>query len=174
MNRIIAVKLLVANILPLILSNYLFSQVDDSRLTVMVFLGIDCPISQDYVVTLNNIHEQYKGFVKIEGVFPGKCKQRSVSQFNRDYSLNFSTKTDRKNRIAKKLKATVTPEVFLFDRSGKVIYRGAIDNWYFELGRHRSSPTEYFLLDAIGAAIAGEEIKIKETKSIGCFIEKVK
>ena len=167
-------KFLLANILPLILTICVFGQEVDSRLTVTVFLGIDCPISQDYVLTLNSIHEQYKEFVTVKGIFPGKCKRKSIAQFSRDYNLKFSTTLDCKNQIANKLKATVTPEAFLIDRAGKVLYRGAIDDWYFELGRHRSTPSENFLIDAIRLTLAGEEIKIKETKSIGCFIEKKK
>ena len=46
-----------------------------------------------------------------------------------------------------------------------------MDNWLGELGRRRQVITEFYLKDAIESYLNEEEIKIKKTKAIGCFIE---
>jgi hypothetical protein len=77
---------------------------------------------------------------------------------------------DKDHELVRKYSITVTPEVVLLDATGKVQYRGAIDNWYYELGKHRQTVTEHYLIDAIQSSISGETIAIKEAKPIGCIL----
>lgn len=66
--------------------------------------------------------------------------------------------------------AKKTPEVFLFDHSGKLVYKGAMD----DNPANPSEATTYYLQDAIKAMLSGVEISPKETKSVGCSIKRVK
>jgi hypothetical protein len=60
----------------------------------------------------------------------------------------------------------------LFDRSGNEIYRGAIDNWFFALGKYRNETTEHYLENAIQAMLDSRLPEIRKTEAVGCFIEK--
>ena len=78
---------------------------------------------------------------------------------------------DTKSLMAKKLGATITPEVFLLGKTGVIRYSGRIDNWAFDLGKKRSVITEHNLIDAIEAVLQNKSVKIKKAKAVGCFIE---
>lgn len=144
----------------------------DSDVTVIVFLAVDCPISQKYVPALNRICEKYTGrSVKMHAVIPGRLKKRALRKFVTEYGMCFSARRDRRYTWVETLAANATPEVFVFDHQKKLLYRGAIDNWFYELGGYRKEPTKHYLVDAIDAGLAGEQPDVQQTKALGCFIE---
>ena len=59
-----------------------------------------------------------------------------------------------------------SPEAFLFDKNGKLVYHGAIDD-----SQKLDQVSKHFLQDAIDAATAGKDIPVKETKFVGCGIK---
>jgi hypothetical protein len=70
------------------------------------------------------------------------------------------------------LDAKVTPEVFLFDKEFELRYKGAIDNWFYELGKYRRVTSDHYLIDALQSVLGGEDPIIMETEAIGCLIQK--
>lgn len=60
-----------------------------------------------------------------------------------------------------------TPEAFLFDAGGRLIYHGAIDDNAY----NPEKVQKRYLQDAIGALLAGKEVTLKETASLGCSIK---
>ncbi len=137
---------------------------------VLIFLGIDCPISQDYVGAINKLNDEYSDNLSICGVIPEQISKKQLSAFEREYQVRFPLKLDRDMAIVKQYNIHVTPEVVLVDKSGAVQYRGAIDNWYYELGHHRQIITENYLKDAIASVLANQTVKIKETETVGCIL----
>jgi len=77
---------------------------------------------------------------------------------------------DKNSALANAFGAKTTPHVFLFDQNLKLVYKGAIDD---NVGS-AASVKERYLIDAISSVGAGEEIKVKETKPMGCSIKRVK
>jgi thioredoxin-related protein len=75
---------------------------------------------------------------------------------------------DENSKIADAFGATVTPEVFLFDKDSKLAYRGAIDN----SPKDDMKVTENFLHDAMAALVKGEPIKVTTSKGVGCGIKR--
>ena len=148
------------------------SVASDAEVSVVVFLAVDCPISQKYIPALNRIQEKYKDRgVVIHSIIPGRIKKRDLREFTEDYHIAFAIGDDNKYEWVKALSANATPEVFVFDKGGTLKYRGAIDNWFYELGGYRKEATENYLTDAIEALLSGEDPKIRKTKALGCFIE---
>lgn len=109
--------------------------------------------------------------VKFVGVFTKWEEDADIQVFAKDYNLKFPLYLDKKNRLLRQLQATTTPEVFLLDRKGIIQYRGAIDNWFYGLGKYRPASTEHYLTDALDAFLQGKAITVKETKPIGCVVE---
>ena len=77
---------------------------------------------------------------------------------------------DKDLTIAKLVQAEMTPEAHLIDRTGKVVYRGRIDDLYADYGKRRRAPTSHDLRDAIECVVRGNEIKSSRTKAVGCYI----
>ena len=59
----------------------------------------------------------------------------------------------------------------MFDKNLDLKYRGAIDNWFYELGGYRQDVTEDYLIDGIDAILAGSDPKKPSTLAVGCLIQ---
>ncbi|MDP8205615.1 MAG: thioredoxin family protein [Candidatus Electryonea clarkiae] len=81
--------------------------------------------------------------------------------------FEFPYVVDATSEIALSFRGSSTPEAFLFDSNGKLVYHGAVD----DNSEDASKVTENYLRDALEAVLNGEEIKNKETKAIGCSIK---
>lgn len=75
---------------------------------------------------------------------------------------------DKNSVLADAFEANRTPECFLFDKNGKLVYHGAID----DSPGDPNKITRHHLSQAIHEMMAGKEISVKETRSIGCSISR--
>ena len=75
---------------------------------------------------------------------------------------------DNKSVLADAFGASRTPECYLFDKDGKLVYHGAIDDSPGDAGGVRRR----HLQSAIDEMIAGREVTVKETRSVGCSISR--
>jgi thioredoxin-related protein len=76
---------------------------------------------------------------------------------------------DNGSELADIFGASRTPEVFLFDASKKLVYKGAMED-------NPSSPkesTKLYLQDAMNNMVAEKSIQPNSTKSIGCSIKRL-
>ena len=77
---------------------------------------------------------------------------------------------DKEKVLSDYLKATVTPEVFLTNKTGQIVYSGAIDDWVTELGKKALQPQKHYLENAITQYLAGAPIQLSYTAAKGCLI----
>jgi len=141
---------------------------------IIIFMAVDCPITQKYMGTIKELAQRYSNQqIVVIGYFPAGLSKKGAKQFRQEYLVPEIIRfvDDNKHVAMKKYGATITPEAVLVDRNQHVIYQGAIDNWFFELGRYRLEITEYYLIDAIEASLMGKEPSVKKTEAIGCFIQ---
>ncbi|MDP9230244.1 MAG: thioredoxin family protein [Bacteroidota bacterium] len=75
---------------------------------------------------------------------------------------------DKNSEIADAFGAKRTPECFLFNKEGKLVYHGAIDN----NPGNQTAVNRHHLKEAINEMKTGKEIAIKETRSVGCGIKR--
>lgn len=87
-----------------------------------------------------------------------------------DMKYNFDYVVDAQSKLADAFGAKTTPHVFLFDKSGKLVYRGAID----DNADDKTQVKEKYLESAIGQMVKGEAITLAETKPVGCSVKRVK
>jgi peroxiredoxin len=81
--------------------------------------------------------------------------------------MKFAYAVDATSDIARAFGATRTPEAYLFDADGKLVYHGAIDD-----NAHKPAEvSKHYLGDALQAVVAGEEIAMATTKALGCSIK---
>ena len=94
----------------------------------------------------------------------------AMKTYAKDQHYKWSYVVDKNNEVADAFDAKRTPEVFLFDKNLKLVYHGAIDD-------SPSDPTavsKKHLKEAIKALAEGKEITVKESRSVGCGIKRVK
>lgn len=139
------------------------------QLELKIFLAVDCPISQKYIARLNELHARYPQ-VQMKGVISGKAESERAEGFSKEYNISFPLIKDIAYGAARQYHAKITPEAVLLNEN-RLVYQGAIDNWFYALGRYRKTTTEHYVVDAIESSLRGEEPKIKKTEAIGCFLQ---
>lgn len=144
---------------------------NNTNLFVVVFIGTDCPISQKYVHTLREMSRQYAKDITLYGIVPNNFSEKQIENFNTEYKIPFKIIKDNNNKFAREFNATTTPESFLFDNNGIIYYDGAIDNWFFALGRNKLKPTINYLENAITDVLNNRPVKNTHADAVGCFIE---
>jgi hypothetical protein len=76
---------------------------------------------------------------------------------------------DQNSTLADAFGANRTPECFLFDAGGKLVYHGAID----DNPNNAEAVTRKHLMTAIDEMNSGKEITVKESRSVGCTIKRL-
>lgn len=148
-----------------------FLKTSTPNLSALVLLSPDCPMSVNYTKTLNDLQQQFGDTIQVMGILPGMTYEDStILGFAKAYGLRFPLYVDKKMRISRLLKGEVTPEVFLLDAEGQLVYHGAIDNWLAGIGQKRQKPNEHYLLDAIHQSLLGQTVSIPYVKAQGCIL----
>lgn len=141
---------------------------------IVIFMAVDCPVTQKYMSTIKSLALHYQNQISVTGYFPAGLTRQNEKQFRKEFRIPDIIKLidDKSHLMTDKLVASITPEVFLLTANGEVLYSGAIDNWFFELGRYRPEVTENYLKDAITATLNKTLPTVTKTTAIGCFIQK--
>ena len=149
------------------------SALAEHRALVLIFVTTDCPIANSYQPLLARMHKEFqsKGFEFVlihEGPnqSPNKLKEHS-----KEYSVPFSLVMDAEHTIARKVGATITPEVFVVGREGAILYQGRIDNLYQGFGKKRATVTREDLRIALSELDSGKSVSISKTDAVGCSIQ---
>lgn len=137
--------------------------------TAIVFLSFECPVSNSYVATLNDLVRTYqeKG-LKLVGVVPGETDPEAITKWHHDYKLAFPLFADPELKAADALKATTTPEAFVLDRHQILRYRGRIDDAYSARLKRNVRISHHDLAEAIQAVLAGKPVTVPATRAVGC------
>lgn len=138
---------------------------------ILVFLSPECPLCQGYSPILNKLQDQYGQEFPVIGVFPGKAYDDTVYlAFEKKYAIRFVLLKDPDFLMVKKLHAQSTPEAFLLDNKGSVLYSGAIDNKAIALGKWKTGPGKAYLALAIEDVLNNRAVATAQTKAVGCMI----
>ena len=144
------------------------------KAAVIVFTGVDCPLSKLYLGRLAELAAAYeaKG-VAFLAIDPNAGETAARAGENaRELGVKFPILMDPGNRVADLLLAERTCEALVVDGSAKLRYRGAIDDQY-EIDARKDAPTKTYLVDALEAVLAGREPAVRGTAVAGCPIERV-
>lgn len=143
----------------------------DKPLSLFVFLSPECPLSQNYTSTINQLNGKFRDQVNVFGIVPGNAYTlNEVKDFENKYQTVFEIFIDTKQLLTNYLKAVVTPQAILLNNKGDIVYSGSIDDWVKALGKTKPQPTQAYLRDAIEQSLAGVPVKITRTKAFGCRI----
>jgi hypothetical protein len=141
------------------------------KLTVLIFIRRDCPVSSRYAPEIQRISQQFAGSATFWLVDPDKSDSpQSIRKYLADYGYHLPALRDPDHSLAKLSHVQITPEAAVFDREHRLVYDGRIDDWYVDLGRARTAATTHELEDAIHAALAGKSVAPREVRGVGCYI----
>ncbi len=93
-----------------------------------------------------------------------------MKAYAKDQGYGWYYLVDQNSVLADAFGANKTPECFLFDANGKLVYHGAIDDNPNDAG----AVSRKHLLMAIDEMKAGKDVSVKESRSVGCTIKRIK
>ncbi|HSK12028.1 MAG TPA: thioredoxin family protein [Phnomibacter sp.] len=93
----------------------------------------------------------------------------AMKQYAKDQGYKWFYTVDKNHEIADAFGATRTPECFLFDKNGILVYTGAID----DSPADAAAVKRKHLQTAIDEMNAGKEVGVKTSRSIGCNIKRL-
>ena len=142
--------------------------------TLVIFSCNHCPYVKAWEARIAEIGNAAVksgiGVIQINSNDPAKQPPdgfEGMQQRAKDRGFQFPYVVDADSDVARAFGATRTPEAFLFDKDGKLVYHGTID----DNSQSADKVEAHYLRDAVDALVAGKEIAAKETKAIGCSIK---
>jgi peroxiredoxin len=136
---------------------------------VLIFISVQCPVSNGYNERMEKLANDYKARgVNVIGINANvRESAEAVRAHAAEKHLTFMILKDPGNKIADRLGATVTPETYFIDPSGKLLYHGRIDN-----NRDESQVNSSELREALDAALSGKPIEKTTAMAFGCTIKR--
>lgn len=154
----------------------LLAEITETRPTLFVFSCNTCPYvikAQQRTQELINLAKELNISLFIVNSNEAQRDDVDSEDAMQDYANNHNYEhyyIDKNSVFANLLGATKTPEVFLFDKDNKLVYKGAMD----DNPANPEEAGERYLFDAMHALVNNQPIKIKESKSVGCTIKRIK
>jgi thiol-disulfide isomerase/thioredoxin len=146
-------------------------RVAPGKVVVLIFVRTDCPISNRYAPTIQQLSAKAAGSAEFFLVYPSKKETAdTIRNHEQEFGYKLSALRDPQHILVKQSMAQITPEAAVFDASRHLVYHGRIDNLYEDFGHARKNATTHELADAIEAAIAGKSLSNGATPAVGCYI----
>ena len=137
---------------------------------VIIFVATKCPVSNAYNDRMEKVYEDYqaKG-INVIGINANSTEPAAeVKSHAAEKGLKFAILKDDGNKIADRLGANHTPEAYVIDASGKLVYHGRIDN-----AQNPANITSNDLRDTLDAILAGKPVPKTTSMAFGCSIKRV-
>jgi thiol-disulfide isomerase/thioredoxin len=144
---------------------------EKAKAVVLVFLSIDCPISNSYAPELARLNKEFseKG-ITFNAVYPNKEESTAdIREHLKKFAISFSALRDPDHELVKASEVKVTPEVAVFVPDKGLVYHGRIDDRYVELGRARPQATKRDLRVVLQAILSDQKFESYQ-KAVGCYI----
>ena len=157
----------------MVLGVLLFLLMGAEKATALFFVTNECPISNSFAHEIARICAEYqpKGIgCKLVYVDPGLSDAQARAHAAEYGHGDYPKLVDRKHALVKATGVTITPEVAVVDRAGKVLYRGRIDDSFAVLGQPRRPVKDADLRNALTDIVAGRPVAKPRTKALGCYI----
>jgi thioredoxin-related protein len=93
----------------------------------------------------------------------------AMKHYASDQKYDWVYLVDKNSEMADAFGANRTPECFLFDKDGKLVYHGAID----DNPNNAGAVSRKHLVVAMDEMKGGKDVSVKESKSVGCTIKRL-
>lgn len=155
--------------------NISLSNFSDKKALLVMFICRHCPYVQHVKSEIARIGKDYKdkdiGVVAISSndisAYPEDAPE-SLAEMAKEEEFNFPYLFDETQEVAKAYTAACTPDLFLFDRDRKLVYRGQLDD---SRPGNNIPLTGKDLKSAIDAVLNDKPIDLNQKPSMGCSIK---
>lgn len=142
--------------------------------TLVVFTCNHCPFAKAWESRIVALGNEFSGRgVGVVAVNPNDPRVAAEDGYEpmqaraKTKGYRFPYVVDDTSGVARAFGATRTPEVFLFDAAGLLVYHGAVD----DSSEDPDAVEARYLRDALEALLGGKPVPLAETKALGCTIK---
>lgn len=154
--------------------DYSVESFKDAQVLVVVFSCNHCPYAKaSWPLLIDLYHKLKDRGVAFVAINPNDEIQYPEDDFGtmkiraKEWGIPFPYLRDESQEVAQAYDARCTPDIYVYDKERKLVYRGRInDNW-----QDPSKLTRHDLRDAIEALLQGEKPKEPQFPSMGCSIK---
>ncbi|MBK8978049.1 MAG: redoxin domain-containing protein [Planctomycetes bacterium] len=167
------------------------------KIVVVNFWSTRCPIMRGWESRYAAIHREYaergvvfvtinanvgNGELQREGAARGAPAEPTEAEAKQPYpeiraylranELPYTVLVDAECKVADLLQAKTTPDIFVFDGTGKLVYRGLIDD---DLRQQKGEKAKHYLRDVLDVLLdeqKAKEFEPFETRPEGCSIKR--
>jgi hypothetical protein len=150
------------------------ADVKGAKGTLVVFTCNACPWAKKWEERIVNLGNEAGakgiGMIAINSNDPKVNADDSYDVMKtraKERGMKFAYAYDATSDVARAFGATRTPEAFLFDANGKLVYHGTID----DNADDAAAVKDAYLADAVNAVATGKTVAVSETKALGCGIK---
>jgi len=153
--------------------NHKLSDYKEYEGILVIFMCNHCPYVKAKFEAINELYEKFGEKIAIIGINSNDSKDypedsfENMKEISKERGLKFDYLVDDTQQIAKKYGAMCTPDPFLFNKEGKLVFHGRIDNAM----KPDDSATEKTMIINIEKMLSGEKIEKDFDPSIGCSIK---
>ena len=137
---------------------------------VIIFVATKCSVSNAYNDRMEKLAQDYKARgINVIGINSNNTEPAAeVKSHAGEKHLTFTILKDDGNKIADRLGATRTPEAYVLDAGGKLVYHGRIDN-----SQNTANITSNDLREALDELLGGKSVTKTGGAAFGCTIKRV-
>jgi peroxiredoxin len=142
------------------------------KIIVLEWLNPDCPFVQRHYKanTMTTLSEKYKNkdvvWVAINSTH--YMSKEDDKKWIEKYNLSYSILDDNSGKVGRLYGAKTTPHMFIIDKSGILVYQGAIDD---DPKGAKNGDASNYVDKALGEVIDGKPVSMSQTKSYGCSVK---
>jgi peroxiredoxin len=149
------------------------------KIVVLEAYNLDCPFCHNHFKTgaMQELQADMaaKGIVwlLVNSVGPNNPGHRTAEQAKKEWDAQKIKATawidDSSGELGKKYGMRTTPHMFVIDKSGTLVYQGAIDDRASPDGDPRTAKN--YVRETVGKLLAGEKPAVTQTKPYGCAVK---
>ena len=142
-----------------------------NKAVTVMFIATKCPVSNAYNERMAALAKEYapRGIAFV-GINSNKAEPASeAAEHAAKQGFPFPVVKDDGNRVADLYGAQKTPEVFVLDPKGTLLYHGRID----ESSDDPKGVKSPDLRNALDAILGARPVPVAETKAFGCTIKRI-
>jgi thiol-disulfide isomerase/thioredoxin len=152
-----------------------FARQAGTHAVVLVFMGVDCPISNRLAPEIERLHREFSGEgVRFRAIYVSEDAE-AVRRHQREFALTLPALLYRGDGLVRSTGIRVTPEAVVYllspdNGETRLVYRGRINDLYSGLGRGRPAPTRHDLREVLAAVAARQPVEPRFTEAVGCHV----
>lgn len=143
----------------------------EKKAAVLFFVSPFCPTSNTFAPEMNAIVTDFEGAFAFRFIHSDtSVPEEVIPQHASLMGFTAPVLRDGEQAVAKKLGATITPEVVVVGKEGKILYQGRINDLYLGPTKRQREATTSDLRDALTAIQDGKPVPVAKTEAMGCRI----